>query len=139
MNNALRLYIIFAGPTGQVLNSMVTPGVAINDFGVARVASERYIITLIINGNVVDTDLIASSFISIQCQSPTGTGTVTNVLQSPTATYNAVGETTVSFQIETQNVTANSLLGLFPILSYVDRPVVMVSLAFAESTAWPPQ
>lgn len=82
-----------------------------------------------LSGRQIEAARIGSSIVTVQCQSPVGSGTITNVLASPKAVYNPTSiqyPWSISFQIETQNVVPTLLL-LGPILNYVDRSIVMVA------------
>ena len=123
----LKAYLSFDGTTGQVLNYLGNKK-AIEAPQVVRTAVGRYTITFL-TGRQIDASKIGSSIVTVQCQGPAGSGTVTNVLTSLQAIYNPNASEypwSVSFQIETQNVVP-TLLILGPVLNYVDRPVVMVT------------
>lgn len=138
----LKAYLSFAGPTGQVLNYLGNEK-AIEAPTIVRTGAGRYTITFI-TARQIDAAKIGSSIVEVQCQSPAGSGTVTNVIPSPTAEFNPNASQfpwNISFQVETQNVVP-SLLILGPVLSYADRQIVTVSFtakntSFAASSAYP--
>lgn len=124
----LEAYVSFAGPTGQLLNYMGNSK-AIEAPTITRTGVGRYTV-IFLTGRLIDASKIASSNVTVQCQSPSGTGTVTNVIPSPVAVFNPNAKEwfwQVTIQIETQNVVPG-LLVLGPILSFMDRSVVMVCI-----------
>ncbi|MFZ0219894.1 MAG: DUF807 family protein [Candidatus Aquirickettsiella sp.] len=123
----LNAYLSFNGSTGQLLNYLGN-NKAIEAPQIVRTAAGSYTITFL-TGRQIDASTIGASIVTVQCQSPAGSGTVTNVLASPQAVYNPNSieyPWSISFKIETQNVVP-ALLILGTVLNYVDRPLVMVA------------
>ncbi|WP_339051263.1 DUF807 family protein [Rickettsiella endosymbiont of Xylota segnis] len=123
----LNANLSFDGSTGQILNYIGNKK-AIEAPDIVRIGPGRYTVTFL-SGRQIDAARIGSSIVTVQCQSPVGSGTITNVIASPKAVYNPTSiqyPWSISFQIETQNIVP-ALLLLGPILSYVDRSVVMVA------------
>lgn len=127
--------IAFAGSTATLLSYCSD----IRNIQITRQSTGKYTVKFLTPCSL-DESKVVYPIINVTCQSPTGTGTVVNVL-NPTATYQPKNEDgynyLVSFQIETINllqalpvltiVNILALLsGLF-LIAFVDRPVVMVS------------
>lgn len=132
--------LAFSGFTGQLLNYANSDT---RNTKITRTSAGKYTITFLTACDINETE-VAYPIINVNCQSPIGTGTVINVL-NPTATYQSANKDgyvyNVSFQIETQNVinplilpsSLLTLLGaILPLLTFVDRSVVMVSCQLSE-------
>jgi len=124
----LEAYLSFAGPTGQLLNYLGNCD-AIQAPIITRTGVGQYRVTFL-TARKIDATKIASSIISVECQSPSGTLTFTNVIPSPVSVFNANASSgftyQVSFQIEVQQLVI--VLLLITATGFVDRPEVMVSI-----------
>lgn len=105
---------------------------------ITRTSLGHYTVQFLSKADIDETE-VAHPIINVTCISPSGTGTLVNVL-NPTANYQPTNKDgynyLVHFQLETQNVvntvtlpsTLLALLGfMFNVTQFVDRSVVMVS------------
>lgn len=121
--------ITFAGVNGSLLNYCSD----IRSIQILRTNVGRYTLSFLTNCPLDESKQIYP-IVTVNCQSPPGTATVVNVL-SPTAVYQSKNHEEfvykVNFQIEVQNIAVTlpsillTLLG-FNLITFVDRPVVMV-------------
>ncbi len=131
--------IAFAGPTGTLLNYCSD----IRNLLITRTGTGRYTVKFLTPCSL-DESKVVYPIINVTCQSPTGTATVVNVLNS-TAVYQRQNQDgylyQVSFQIEVQNIILSQtlpnvlliLLGFFfNVATFVDRTVVMVNCELSE-------
>jgi hypothetical protein len=129
----LQAALSFAGPTGQLLN-YVGNCKAIQAPQITRTGPGQYTVTFL-TAREIDAAKIAYSSILVECQSSSGSATVTNVIPNPVSIFNANANSgytyQVSFKLEVQSVaiTLPTLLGAllgFTVVNFVDRPVVML-------------
>ncbi len=127
--------IVFSGTTGQLLNYCAD----IRGIKITRTNVGRYTVQFFTPCHL-DESKVVFPIIHVTCQSPSGTATVTNVL-NPAALYINQSQDgyiyQISFNIEVQNTTItlpNVLLTLlgFSIVQFVDRPQVMVTVEMSE-------
>jgi hypothetical protein len=128
----LQAHVSFAGPTLQLLNYLGNCK-AIQAPTITRTGVGQYTVTFL-TAREIDAAKIASAMISVECQSPPGTLTFTNVIPSPVAVFNANANSgytyQVSFKIEVQQIII--VLLLITAQGFVDRPVVMLNI-FAKN------
>lgn len=130
--------VSFAGPTGQLLNYLGNCD-AIQAPKITRTGVGQYTVTFL-TAREIDAAKIASAIISVDCQSPSGTLTFTNVVPSPVSVFNANANSDfrfqISFKIEVQQLVV--VLLLITAVGFVDRPVVMLSFVAKNASTWAP-